>query len=96
MVCDRSDPSYAIDRKFEYAFETELATIALNRFDYDGVFENARPFRYALLKLKMSGVSRAAFIYYDEHNVFVWLPTGYGKSLCYQALHVPFGLADTE
>ena len=61
---------------------------------------------YALLKLKMSHVSlkeeqRSSMgAIYDGDDVFVWLPTGYGKSLCYQAL--PFlidfkkGLVDTE
>ena len=61
---------------------------------------------YALLKLQMSKVSlkveqRAAMkAIYDGRDVFVWLPTGYGKSVCYQAL--PFlmdfkrGLMDTE
>ena len=61
---------------------------------------------YALCKLHMSDVSlkveqRSSMeAIYNGHDVFVWLPTGYGKSLCYQAL--PFlmdfkkGLLDTE
>ena len=33
--------------------------------------------------LSQSGAAQAV---YNGHNVFVWLPTGYGKSLCYQTL----------
>ena len=61
---------------------------------------------YALSSLKLSHLSlkseqrSSMAAIYDGHNVFVWLPTGYGKSLCYQAL--PFlmdskrGFANTE
>ena len=60
---------------------------------------------YALKQLQMSQVSlkpeqRSSMeAIYDGHDVFMWLPTGYGKSLCFQAL--PFlmdfkrGLVDT-
>ena len=61
---------------------------------------------YALSSLKMSHLcvkpeQRSSMeAVYDGRDVFVWLPTGYGKSLCYQAL--PFlmdakvGLVDSE
>ena len=60
---------------------------------------------YTLQQLQMSHVSltpeqRSSMeAIYDRHNAFMWLPTGYGKSLCFQAL--PFlmdfkrGLVDT-
>ena len=60
---------------------------------------------YALKQLQMSHVSlkpeqRSSMeAIYDGHDVFMWLTTGYGKSLCFQAL--PFlmdfkrGLVDT-
>ena len=61
---------------------------------------------YALSSLKMSHLTlkpeqRSSMeAIYDGRDVFVWLPTGYGKSLCYQAL--PFlmdsklGFVNTE
>ena len=33
--------------------------------------------------LSQSGAAQAV---YNGHDVFVWLPTGYGKSLCHQTL----------
>lgn len=53
-------------------------------------FEEA--IRHALCKLKLEHLSpkqpqiQAIRAVYDSRNVFVWLPTGFGKSLCYQAL----------
>ena len=58
---------------------------------------------YALQKLQMSHVTlkeeqrssmKAAF---DGHDVFMWLPTGYGKSLCYLPFMIDskLGLVDT-
>ena len=57
---------------------------------------------YALKQLQMSHKpeQRSSMeAIYNGHDVFMWLPTGYGKSLCFQAL--PFlmdfkrGLVDT-
>jgi len=47
---------------------------------------------YALMKLKMSDITlkpeQRSFMeaIFNGSDVFVWLPTGYGKSVCYQAL----------
>ena len=61
---------------------------------------------YALRRLKMTRITvkeeqcSSVRAVYEGSDVFVWLPTGYGKSLCYQAL--PFlmdyrkGLVDSR
>ena len=47
---------------------------------------------YALRRLKMTRITvkeeqRSSMrAVYEGSDVFMWLPTGYGKSLCYQAL----------
>ena len=47
---------------------------------------------YALSQLQMADISlkkeqRSSMeAIFNGHDVFVWLPTGYGTSLCYQAL----------
>ena len=55
-------------------------------------FEDA--IQYALERLVSSHLGlkeeqlKAIRAVYEGKNVFVWLPTGFGKSLCYQA--IPF------
>ena len=47
---------------------------------------------YALRKLRMTSIflkvkqRYSMKIVYDGHDTFIWLPTGYGKSLCFLAL----------
>ena len=71
---------FALDARFiprlDFALDARLRTMA----DIDEIIDNAASsIGYPMLKLEQKSVLKA---FVEGRDVFVCLPTGYGKSLC--------------